>query len=456
VNRFFLLVAASTVSLLVACGGDARPNPNPPADDGGWSAPDAGAQLPDAGTQEPDAGTQEPDAGTQEPDAGTQEPDAGTQEPDAGTQEPDAGTQEPDAGTQEPELTTISPSDSRIQYTGRIDLSGSAPLFSHPGVSIKARFTGTTINVLMQDGGRGGAQGTNYYYVLIDERPPVKLQARPGQTVYEVADDLPPGEHTVELYKLTESEVGATRFQGFQIRGELLDAPPRPGRRLEVIGDSFACAYGNEAVLHPRPDNTLPAAGFNSVNQNYYHSFGAVAARMLDAEGMAVCYSGRGLHMNNTGDQEETMPRIYERTLPLEKEPRWDVRQQPPDVVVINLGVNDFANFKVGVPPAEDYQEALKAFVRQLRGYYRRAKIICSVGAMMSDWHPAGQKHWSTIQRYTARAVAELQSEGETEVYYLALSIQDIPYGEDWHPTIASHQKSATELAYFIRAITGW
>jgi lysophospholipase L1-like esterase len=356
----------------------------------------------------------------------------------------------------EPELRDIAATDPRIQYIGRVDMLAAAPTFSYPGVSIKARFTGSTLNVKLKPEGKGGARGTNYFYVIIDEDAPIKLETSLDTTVYEVAKNLDPNlEHVVELYKLNESEVGSVQFHGFQIRGDMLNAAPRPNRRMEIIGDSFACAYGNDGVFLPPPYGN-PTTGFNSVNQNFYMSFAAITARALGAELMGTCVSGRGMLRNNTGDTVETLPGIYSRILPLKpKSPSWEMSHYVPDVVVINLGTNDFA-YQQSAPDEAAFQDAYKSFVRRLRELYPDARIVCTVGSMMSDYFPAGKQHWTLIQRYTKGVVDQLNAEGDAEVYYMAFSTQRVPYGEDWHPTIDSHRISASELTNFLKPITGW
>jgi hypothetical protein len=64
----------------------------------------------------------------------------------------------------------------------------------------------------------------------------------------EGASNLPNTEHTLTLVKRTEASIGSCQFLGFELGGELLPAPARPARRIEVIGDSICCGTGDEAV----------------------------------------------------------------------------------------------------------------------------------------------------------------------------------------------------------------
>jgi hypothetical protein len=38
-------------------------------------------------------------------------------------------------------------------------------------------------------------------------------------------------------------------------------------------------------------------------------------------------------------------------------------------------------------------------------------------------------------------------------VHYLAFTPQTAPYGEDWHPSAATHEAMATRLTEFIRSL---
>jgi lysophospholipase L1-like esterase len=342
---------------------------------------------------------------------------------------------------------TISPTDPRIQRVGRIDETSASPAFSYPGVSIKARFMGDAVDLLLQDHGAGGERTTNYYQVTLDGQAPVKFAVRGSQTVYELGRGLASGEHTVEIVKLTESEVGWSEFQGLRIHGELLEPPARPARRLEFIGDSITCGYGNEVSI---PASGNPTTGFHSVNENVTRTYGWLTARALGAEGMTVCYSGRGVYRNNTGSTVDTLPQLYERVLAHQATPRWEPPRYVPDVVVINLGTNDFAR---GTPDAALFTQAYEEFVTRLRGRYPQARIVCAVGPMLNDYYPRGENQWTTIQAWVSGMVRGFNERGDPHVYYLAFTPQREPYGEDWHPTAATHAEMATRLTEFIQAL---
>ncbi len=347
----------------------------------------------------------------------------------------------------------IDASNSNIRYIGRIDDSNPGNIvFSFPGVSIKAKFQGTAIDAIIKEHGTGNAAGTNYLNIIIDGGSPVKLKLSRTKTVYELARNLSEGIHTVEIFKLTESSVGKVEFQGFQLEtGKTLLSPELLSpRKIEFIGNSITCGYGNEVSIEN--PNSVPG-GFTSVNENNYKAWGAITARNLNAQYSCVAYSGRGLYKNNTGTTDGTLPQIYDNTIGDNASPDWNHTRYIPNVIVINLGTNDFnaeaSGF--GIVDSTVFVNTYIAFISKLRSYYPDAAIICAVGTMINDGYPAGG--WTRMQRYVSAVKKYKNSNGDKNVYHFKMNPQLPPYGEDWHPSEATHKSMAIQLTAFINSL---
>ena len=130
------------------------------------------------------------------------------------------------------------PSTPGVHYVGRVDTSGTTARFAWSGTGAVVRFNGTTVSVDLA----GGQE----YTVVVDGIVKPKLTATVGKN--ELAKGLAPGEHTVELYRRTEASEGESEIRGFDFGGGTLLAPPPVTRRLEFIGDSITCGYGNEGA----------------------------------------------------------------------------------------------------------------------------------------------------------------------------------------------------------------
>jgi lysophospholipase L1-like esterase len=160
---------------------------------------------------------------------------------------------------------------------------------------------------------------------------------------------------------------------------------------------------------------------------------------------VAVASSGRGVYRNYSDGAGELAPAYYVDTLPDDASaPPWDFARYTPDVVVVNLGTNDFS------PPGPDhaaYTAAYSAFLKQIRGHHPDALLLAVVGPMLSDGFPAGVMAWTTNQSDVSGVVADLNAQGDSKVHYLALTPQTAPYGEDYHPTRATQAQMAAAVA---------
>ena len=234
--------------------------------------------------------------------------------------------------------------DPAIRYLGRWDMTNpSAPRASWTYSLVTAKFQGTAINARLKGGG--------YYQVVVDGQPTRVIDPKDGRIIYEVAKDLPNGEHVVEIVRRNEGNwIDPITFLGFQLEsgGKLLPLPPRSERRMLIVGDSISCGYGNEAARDEH--NPLD-------KENGYMTFGAIAARSLGAELQIVAWSGRKLYPNNT------MVELYDRTLAMEKH-----AQGRPDGLGAGRGAYRSGHERFRRPPEPARREGLD---RGLQGFHQ-------------------------------------------------------------------------------------
>lgn len=338
-------------------------------------------------------------------------------------------------------------------FLGRVDNTCKGKvLFSFPGVSVKLKFKGSSmISVLMADTLRSIPDQSNYFYLFIDGNLMGKIQPTTFFQPIVLADGLSKSEHIVELVKLTESQVGTTIFKGFLLddKSKVLKSDYSANLNFEFIGNSITCGYGNEVASFP------PKSGFESVNQNNYFAWGAIVARKLSANYQCVAYSGRGLRRNFLGDSLGTLPLIYNRVLPDDAASQWNLKNYIPNLLVINLGTNDFsAETNLGLTvDSVDFVSSYLKFVKQLRDYYPKATIVCVVGPMMSDDYPKGGMQWSRIQRYVNSVVSNRNIAGDSNIYYFVHEPQVPPLGEDYHPSKSTHKRMADRFILFLKTI---
>ena len=151
----------------------------------------------------------------------------------------------------------------------------------------------------------------------------------------------------------------------------LLSPDPRPSRKIEFFGDSITSGLGIEA-----PDDAADDLG---QHKNNFLTYGALAARQLQAEMHVTSQSGIGLM---TSWFDFTMPEFYDQLSALgNNDSKWDFSAWTPHVVVINLLQNDKwlidGLHKLKPDPSEAQRvEAYVGFVRSIRGKYPDAFIV--------------------------------------------------------------------------------
>ncbi|MBI5477363.1 MAG: SGNH/GDSL hydrolase family protein [Deltaproteobacteria bacterium] len=323
------------------------------------------------------------------------------------------------------------------RLSGRFDLEDPAgPRFAWSGTSIAARFQGTAITIRL----RGSS---DFFNVTLDGAALPVLAASPAVERYPLATGLADGEHEVVVVKRTEPLVSEAQLLGFELdpRGRLLPPPPAPARRIEFVGDSVTAGFG---VLGR--DETCP---FSPDTEDFSLSFAALTAAALGAEPVAVAWSGRGACRNYADEPGEPMPVLYERTLPARAESRWDFGRWTPDVVVINLGTNDFS---LGVSPGDHFPAAYSALVRRIHAAYDRARIVCCLGPMLTD--PALAEARAGI----TRGVEDARAAGVERVDLLEFPPQSAAngFGCDGHPSAVTHRLLAAQLTGSLRQAMGW
>ncbi|MBN1699016.1 MAG: hypothetical protein JW881_15970 [Spirochaetales bacterium] len=330
--------------------------------------------------------------------------------------------------------------DSGALLIGRFNTGDpSGPKFGWSATTVKAGFQGTEASVGL------ASTGDNWINVIIDGivRTPINVPSgTDGSAPILLASGLSSGRHTVEIVRRTEAWVGDMQFLGFSFgSGTPLPPPEASSRRIEFIGDSITCGYGNEG--------TDRYQSFTTKNENAYLAYGSVTARLLGADQITVAWSGKGVIRNYGGDTDEVMPALYDRILPYDTTNLWNPGEWIPHATVVNLCTNDYS---VGIPDRTQFTTAYTNFVRKIRTQYPQTHIYCAVGPMLSD------DKLASARDYIGSVVNTLTSGGDSRIHFIEFPVQDAAngYGEDWHPSVKTHELMANQLAAQIRTDLGW
>ncbi|BFV55088.1 hypothetical protein KCMC57_up01920 [Kitasatospora sp. CMC57] len=328
----------------------------------------------------------------------------------------------------------------QVHTAGRVKDAGSTVQYSWPGVYFEGRVSGTGVGIVLDDSAAD-------YDVQIDGATVVTL-VTPGNTTHWI-NGLSNSTHTVRLVKRNDTPWDTSTFGGFVAAsgGAVLGKPAARSRQIEFIGDSLTAGYGNLSTSRACTGDQLR----HSTNADV--SYGALTARQFNADYQINGYSGLGMVRNfNGGSPDVTYRSFYDRAL---LNVSGDVWQNSgtwhPQVVVVNLGTNDFSTaVNPGEPWTADslaaaYRNAYGDFLQKLRTRYGTGTTIVAVAA--------GQYADHVQQVVKARNDA-----GDGGVRAWALDSSGLDFlGCDWHYSAHDDRLIADRLTSFISGLpTGW
>ena len=252
-------------------------------------------------------------------------------------------------------------------------------------------------------------------------------------------------EHVIHVLKLTESIKSGLSVVSFFADGRFLPYAPERRPVIEFIGDSITCGYGNTAA--PFTQN------FYTEDEDITKTYAALTADALGMEPRYLCISGGCVRNTEWNGRPYSLSEVYPYTdlwrsdLLGEVPERWDFRNGPADVVVINLGSNDIGSVVMAEDPAgaeeqfvRDYHD-LVADIRRRNG--AKTLIICTLGDL----------RYYLYDRITEAAARFAEESGDANIFCTKLrtyGITDVR-GADGHPGLDAHRRMAEELTAFIR-----
>jgi hypothetical protein len=339
------------------------------------------------------------------------------------------------------------------------DKTNGSLVYSISGTRVEVALSSTHFDLILESLSGADSSQWNWILLTLDHEKIDTIYLKPGKHSYPIRlsgseKDI----HTVSWLKCTESFVGAIKFHGimFHNGSKVADVREVMKPNFLFIGNSITCGYGNMVSLNPPNQN--PLTGFHAVNENAYESYAMKTGRMLSSKVELVSYSGIGMYRNFNGDTNQTMPKIFDRVLLHDpNSPKWNHRQSNFDIIIINLGTNDYYLESKDNPLDETaFVRAYIQFVERLLELYPKAQVVCTNGSMLNDGWPQGKKCFTRVQQNIKDVCSYFQTKGNQQVHSFFFQTQKGPYGEDYHPSIKTHEEMAVSLSNYIKQQTWW
>ena len=324
-----------------------------------------------------------------------------------------------------------------VSYIGRTEVDGNGSVsFDWTGTYFRTRLSGGKLSIRLSD------TGINFYNVFVDSLLHKVVKVSGKDTLINFVSGIDRGFHRILIQKRTEGEWGQTTIHQFVLPkgGQLKKESDVPSRHIEFIGNSLTCGYGTEGKDRNEP--------YKAETENCNLSYATIIARYFNTDYSLVAHSGRGV-VRNYGDSVRvsavTMKDRMLNTFDINLDKKWDFKAYKPDLVVVNLGSNDFSTDLY--PLEEEFIHAYKLLISRLRTHYGNIPILCVSPAIS--------------QRQIIGYMEHLRQELKDEQVYLFIFPEGLynnttDLGAAWHPNYKGQTKMAMSLIPYISTITGW
>ena len=250
------------------------------------------------------------------------------------------------------------------------------------------------------------------------------------------------GDKVVKIIKLSESMYSSCGISKISVYDDK-DISPTDDRdlKIEFIGDSITAGYGI--------DEENPYRSFSTETENFSKTYAYLTAEALKADYSTVAFSGYGvLSGQNKTDcivskhyEKAITNKVFDSPYPLDK---WSFNNFTPDIIVINLGVND-VNYCYTQTRKESFMQKYKELIGLVRWNNKDAHILCVLGEINNSMFP-----------YIEKAVSEyIDDTGDSKVYCDTLDFEMRNYTSaiDGHPSAQSHIAASENLTSMITDI---
>ena len=330
---------------------------------------------------------------------------------------------------------TFNPDSNKVKNIGRFFLrdeiiylaqSGSAIEFYIIGKSAEVVLAGDGPTILHED------YEKPRYAVYVNEILLLDTTISEKEKIILLFNNEIEQKYKIKIILLSEAILGCIGIKNINAlssysEDKIINPTEKKKYSIEFIGDSITCAYGIEAQA--------PSEFFDTRTQNFEKSYAYLSAKELDFDYSVVCYSGCGII--STGN---IMSQRYTKINYLSNNTEWDFEKYNNDIIVINLGTNDFGyvwGFRI-----DEYVEKYAEFLKLVREKNPNSYIICLLGMMgCEDLFPL-----------IDQAINLLGDERILGFLLPAQRIQD-GIGAEFHPNCVSHSKWGQLVAQIIKDV---
>jgi lysophospholipase L1-like esterase len=331
-----------------------------------------------------------------------------------------------------------------FSHSGRVELlEDHKAILIGPASSISFYFKGKSCSISLQS----LVDHQNYVSLELDGKYIGRIRIEKGEIKsFPIVVSEKKKTHHLSIYKATEAAIGGILFAG--TTAKLIETKtPKTKKKIELIGDSITCGFGNDAT-------TIPCGTGDWFDQhNAYWAYGPVLARVLDIDYVLSSVSGYGMYRNWNDEhlEEPIIPDVYEN-LYLNKDDSklYDFKFQP-ELVSICLGTNDLSEGD-GIKPRLPFNQEkfVSNYIDFIKTVYKNApntRIVLLNSPMVS-----GERNVTFV-----KCLKKIIQAFENDTVHKKIELFEfqpmIPKGCNTHPDIADDKVMAEQLIPFFKKL---
>ncbi|MDE6678691.1 MAG: hypothetical protein K2K02_06595, partial [Ruminococcus sp.] len=338
---------------------------------------------------------------------------------------------------------TLSATEENVKYTGRNYYDGKTAWLVQSGSAIEFTVNAKSAEITIAgDYSINNAEKyRSRYAVIVDDEIIVDDVMSEKSKTIKLFDDSKSRTSEIKVIHLSEANNGTIGVSEIKINSDS-PVPVVPAKEkelsIEFIGDSITCAYGVEGQSAYEQ--------YTTKTENFMKSYAYLTAKKLNADYSAVSYSGHGIvsGYSNEGERnaDQIVPPYYKICGNLKNYAKpWDFTKKANDVVVMNLGTNDYSYVSKDFEErSQEFIDGYEEFLETIRECNPDAYIVCTYGIM------GGQEMYPLIEQ-AVKNFSEKNKDNKITVYESPIQNQADGIGSDWHPSEITQQKNAYILA---------
>ena len=250
-------------------------------------------------------------------------------------------------------------------------------------------------------------------------------------------------EYKIKVILLSEAMNGGIGIKEIKVNScsneeKVIKPSEKKSLTIEYIGDSITCSYGIESKSQSEP--------FQTTTENFSLSYAFLSAKILNADYSGVCYSGSGIIADAAGNAGNLMPKHYTKANAFSFPDEWDFEKNINDIVVINLGTNDYNYVRADNKREDVFIQEYTNFLGLIREKNPNAIIVCTIGLMGCEYM------FPLIEK-----AIMLFGDPKVRSFLIPAQNPEDGIGAQYHPNAVSHQKAsiivADKLKEFIEEI---